>query len=386
MTCRSLVAGRSRSQTGSATRSWRWKGWLCCGLLSTGLLAVTPALATGPIEQKKAEARAVYAQIIELDRELSVANEKINLANIRLEAVESEQKVNRHELKVAKHNLQRSQRLVVKRLLSIYTRSQPTTLDVVLGATSMGDLITRIDNADRISQLDAQVIDQVMRFKTAVQQHARALRHEHATAEQLIARREAEQRAVNAKFEERNRLLASIKDEIATLEAQERARQQRALLAAQARIAAAQAAQETQTEQSVVGATASTPEGGTVAPASPYGNNVVSIAMSYIGVPYVWGGSTPSGFDCSGLVMYAFAKLGISLPHSTYSQINYGTPVSYNDLQPGDLVFFDNVGHVGIYIGGGQFVNAPHTGALVRVDSMTSGWAISNFSGARRIT
>jgi cell wall-associated NlpC family hydrolase len=107
--------------------------------------------------------------------------------------------------------------------------------------------------------------------------------------------------------------------------------------------------------------------------------------MSYIGTPYVWGGASPGGFDCSGLVMYSFAQLGVQLPHSSYAMWNYGVAVPYDQLQPGDIVFFDGLGHVGIYIGGGEFVDAPYTGAFVRVDSM-SGWASSNYSGARRIT
>ena len=108
--------------------------------------------------------------------------------------------------------------------------------------------------------------------------------------------------------------------------------------------------------------------------------------MSYLGTPYVWGGAAPGGFDCSGLVMYSFAQLGISLPHSSYAQFNYGVPVAYSDLQPGDLVFFDGLGHVGLYIGGGEYVDAPYTGAVVRVDSLNDGWAVSHYSGARRIT
>jgi cell wall-associated NlpC family hydrolase len=371
-------------QTGSEKRG-RLQGLLRFAVLSLGLLAAAPALGTSPIDQKKAEARQVYAQIIELDRELGVADEKINLANLQLSQVEDEQKVNQRELVVAKRNLSRSRHLVAKRLLSLYTTSQPTTLDLLLGSTSVTNLLTRIDNADRLSKLDAQVIGQVTAFQIAVERHAVALRHERAQAAHLIAERQAQRQAVAAKFSERQRLLNSIKDEISTLEAQERARQQRALQAAQDRIEAAQQAQQQEAQQAVVGATASTPEGATVAPPSPYGG-VVGIAMQYIGVPYVWGGASPSGFDCSGLVMYAFAQMGIQLPHSTYAQINYGVPVAYSDLQPGDLVFFDAVGHVGIYIGGGEFVDAPHTGAYVRVDSMTSSWAISSFSGARRIT
>jgi cell wall-associated NlpC family hydrolase len=84
--------------------------------------------------------------------------------------------------------------------------------------------------------------------------------------------------------------------------------------------------------------------------------------------------------------MYSFARLGVSLPHSSYAQYNYGSYVDYSDLQPGDLVFFDALGHVGLYIGGGEYVDAPYTGAYVRVDSLTSGWALSHYSGARRIT
>src|SRR5207248_8021502 len=135
---------------------------------------------------------------------------------------------------------------------------------------------------------------------------------------------------------------------------------------------------------SVVGPTASTPD-GTVAPPSQYGG-VVGIAMRYLGVPYVWGGASPSGFDCSGLVMYAYAQMGISLPHYTGAQWNVGVPVSRSDLQPGDLVFFDGLGHVGLYIGGGEFIHAPHTGDVVRIDSLSEGWYAATYDGARRIT
>jgi cell wall-associated NlpC family hydrolase len=184
---------------------------------------------------------------------------------------------------------------------------------------------------------------------------------------------------------ERERLYNSIKSEISTLEAQEAARQLQMAREAQARVAAAQQAQQQAAQATIVGVGAQTPEGATYVPSSSYGSQVVSIAMSYIGTPYVWGGAAPGGFDCSGLVMYSFAQLGVSLPHSSYAQYNYGSYVPYSDLQPGDLVFFDALGHVGLYIGGGEYVDAPYTGAYVRVDSLTSGWALSHYSGARRI-
>ena len=108
-------------------------------------------------------------------------------------------------------------------------------------------------------------------------------------------------------------------------------------------------------------------------------------ALSQLGTPYVWAGSQPGGFDCSGLVMWAFAQVGVALPHSSYAQYGYGVPVSRDQLEPGDLVFFDGLGHVGIYIGGDQFVHAPHTGDVVKISSLDEAWYASTFVGARRI-
>lgn len=116
-------------------------------------------------------------------------------------------------------------------------------------------------------------------------------------------------------------------------------------------------------------------------------SGVVSIASQYLGVPYVWAGATPSGFDCSGLVQYVFAQLGIALPHNAAAQFHSPAAVSVprNQLQPGDLVFFNGLDHVGIYVGNGDFIDAPHTGTDVRIDSLRGRWAAANYDGAKRI-
>jgi cell wall-associated NlpC family hydrolase len=108
-----------------------------------------------------------------------------------------------------------------------------------------------------------------------------------------------------------------------------------------------------------------------------------TIALRYLGVPYLWGGESPKGFDCSGLVAYVYAQLGITLPHYAAAQYQLGVAVPRDQLQPGDLVFFDALDHVGIYIGGGQFVHAPHTGDVVKITSLAAYGP--GYVGARRI-
>jgi len=115
------------------------------------------------------------------------------------------------------------------------------------------------------------------------------------------------------------------------------------------------------------------------------GARVVALAKQYLGIPYRWGGSSPStGFDCSGFVMYVYAKVGVSLPHNAAMQYGYGRAVSRSQLRAGDLVFFNGLGHDGIYIGGGRFIHSPHTGDVVRISSL-SGWYSETYVGARRL-
>ena len=194
-----------------------------------------------------------------------------------------------------------------------------------------------------------------------------------------------QQHAFEARLGERQRLLSSLERRGAAADrgaAGARARGRPP--AAQARVEQVQAQQTQVFQQTAVGATAETPEGATVVPPSGH-QGVVGVALSYLGTPYVWAGASPGGFDCSGLVMYAYSQVGISLPHSSYAMWGDGTPVPRDQLEPGDLVFFDGLGHVGLYIGGGQFVHAPHTGDVVKVSNLDDGWYASSYVGARRI-
>ena len=114
------------------------------------------------------------------------------------------------------------------------------------------------------------------------------------------------------------------------------------------------------------------------------GQRAARLAFRYLGIPYRWGGASPrSGFDCSGLVQYVYARLGFRLPHYTVSQFRYGRRVHPSRLKAGDLLFFSGLGHVGLYVGKGRFIDAPHSGAVVRVNSLRG--RLSSFVGARRL-
>jgi cell wall-associated NlpC family hydrolase len=116
------------------------------------------------------------------------------------------------------------------------------------------------------------------------------------------------------------------------------------------------------------------------------GTRAVDIARRFLGVPYRYGGFSPAtGFDCSGFVRYVYGKLGIALPHNAAEQFGLGRVVPRSALRPGDLVFFDGLGHVGIYVGHNRFIHSPQTGQSVSIDSLSGNWS-SGYVGARRVT
>ena len=111
-------------------------------------------------------------------------------------------------------------------------------------------------------------------------------------------------------------------------------------------------------------------------------NSLLEYASNFLGVPYVWGGTSPAGFDCSGFTQYVFLHFGVTLPRVSQEQQNVGTLISRANLQPGDLVFFGTPAHhVGIYVGNGKMINAPHTGAVIRIQSLNS-----DFTYGRRVS
>ena len=348
--------------------------------VATVAVCAVAASANGdPIAAKRAQARSVLAQLAVLDGQAQRANNAYESATQRLHQVERSLRVNRQALGVARSNFKQAQKELEQRLVAIYTtRDDQSTLAVVLGARNLSDLVNRVETIQSVSSQDAAMIHQIVGFHREIVRHRAVLRHARTLQTRLVARRAAAKQRVEGQLAHEQRLYDSVKSELNQLISQQRARQLAAARAAEARISQ----QDTQ-PPSGFGVSASVGTAA-VAPPSKY-TGVVAIAMRYLGVPYVWGGASPAGFDCSGFVMYVYAQVGVSLPHYTGAQWNMGVPVARDDLEPGDLVFFDGLGHVGIYIGGNEFIHAPHTGTVVQISSL-SGWYADTYDGARRIT
>ncbi len=365
---------------------------LFLAVLATSLLAGPAAAEPPAIAAKRAQAQQVLNDIHALDVQMEKAVEAYNGASEQLSAIERQRAINARHLSIARHNLLIAQQHLGERLRAMYTSNETgpdSTLAILLGSRSIGDFLDRIETVNSVASQDSQVIGEIKRFKRDVTVRASQLKVAQHRQQIVVAQRAAAKREVESGLAERQRMLASIKGEIARLQAEEQARQERLRIEAERRLQATLAAQRQRVredqQQNPIGVSAVSPEGISVAPPSQYGG-VVGVAMQYLGTPYVWGGAAPGGFDCSGFVMYVYAQMGVSLPHHAADQYNYGVPVSRDQLEPGDLVFFDGLGHVGLYIGNGEFIHAPHTGDVVKISSLNDSWYSATYVGARRIT
>jgi cell wall-associated NlpC family hydrolase len=351
-------------------------------VLGIALAAASSATAEpASVASKQAQAQSVLVQIQSLDASLEHAVEAYNAANEKLRAIREDLAQNQLDLKIAAGNLKRAQNSLAARVVAIYTSDErDSTLDVLVGSRSLTELVDGLEAVNQVSEQDTGVLADVKRFRTEVRQKRVLLKHAKARQAQLVAERASNKRSIEGQLAERQNLLSSIRSEIERIKAAEQRRQ--AALAAQAR---ARLAQPTPLIPDFTAAANRSEPSFTLptAPPSRYGG-AVGVAMQYLGIPYVYGGSTPGGFDCSGFVMYVFAQVGVSLPHNAAAQYGTGTPVDRSQLQPGDLVFFNGLGHVGIYVGGGSFIHSPHTGDVVKISSMT-GWYASTYVGARRL-
>ncbi|NLE22262.1 MAG: hypothetical protein GX624_05735 [Actinobacteria bacterium] len=330
------------------------------GTLLLSLLLTTPSLAS-PISSKKAKLREVQAKLQTVYHKVDMAVEKYNQARSQLETVQEQIKENGRLLKVAEYNLEVANRQLSARAENMYRSRDVSVVDVLFAANSFDDLVTQLNLMERLGNSDVDTVKSISAYRRDIKDRRVKLDADKKAAARLVDEAAAQKAEVVALENRLESMTAGIKADIRRLEQQAAARAQ----------AAAQAAPDS-------GSSGGGGGGGTVVDPGGSGHSaVVAIAQRYLGVPYVYGGASPSGFDCSGLTMFCYAQIGIGLAHGATAQQQSSKPVPLNALQPGDLVFFGNASysrHVGIYAGGGSMIHAPHTGAVVSYGSISGAW------------
>ena len=336
----------------------------------------------------RAEADRAQSELEVLDDRVAVAAEQYNAAQVQLDETDAKISENQKALRASKSNLAVSRVELSRMLVDAYRQGNPDLVALLLNAGSIDQLVDQSRFVQRVTMHAQQVVRDVRSYAHDVRQREAALDRERATRSSALQQREAEKAAIEDTLAERQRLLDSLGSEIQQILSRRLAAQR----AAEAQLAAnaggiladataAAAGQDFALGGSVDGGS----DAGTyITPpaSSSTGGSAASIALGQLGTPYVWGGGAPGGFDCSGLIAWAYAQVGVSLPHHAASQYAMGTPVPMDALEPGDIVSFHGSGHAGIYIGGGQYVHAPQTGDVVKVSSLADR---SDIDGAVRV-
>jgi cell wall-associated NlpC family hydrolase len=323
--------------------------------------ALAPAVAqAATAAQKRAQAKAVKAQIDALDVRLEMAIEQYNLASDKLSEVQARVADNKLRLDIAGNQLKLSRETLAQRAEAIYKQHSVDMLDVILATQSFDELISSLDLMERLSQNDSTIVNSVEKLKKEIKQRRVALLADQKKAQQIVAQRVAMRTQVEGQLAERQTMLKGVEKQIAKLERQEAERARRAAQAA--------AAQQNLAAPGIGGGDGI----HTTLGAHP---SVVDVAKAQLGDPYVWAAAGPDAFDCSGLAMYCYSvATGIGLPHNAAQQYAAITHIARDSAQPGDLVFFgssaSSIHHVGIYIDGGQMIHAPHTGDVVSYESV----------------
>ena len=338
-----------------------------------------PAASASEVIDKQAQAQQIAdkldglnATLMSLANQSEVARQHLAEANHAVDAARVRVDAANADIDTAK------QQLASYAVNAYVAGNDGPSLDVSLTGQP-NDLPVKTGYMQTLAGNRADVLDQLAAVKRKAADEGAHLNEEVDAAQTESDRLDAAQRQADAAVAQQTQLKSQVDTELAGLVAAEQARRAQQQAAAAAQTAATQTAAHTTTPNTRPGTapppTTADPTGPVVAP-NGRGAQAVAAAMSKLGAPYVWAAAGPDTFDCSGLTMWAWAHAGVSLPHYTGSQLAATHPVPVSDLQPGDLVFVwgpgesGDPGHVGLYIGGGQMVHAPHTGAFVEVDSI----------------
>ena len=320
------------------------------GLMAVMLVSTPAAPATGSVAEAKARLKSVQARLGNVSTDSEIAVEKYNQATSQLATLQAQIEENQEQLETARKNLERANEQLMQRAENIYKSRDVGVVDVVFEADSFDELITQLDMMERLGNSDVDTVHAITAYKRDIKDRRLELQVDQKAAARLVAEREQRKNELIALQADLQDLTGTIKKQIKKLKYQAKLRAQLALTGY------------------------SGPIPGPVDPNSPGHPEIVSIAQRYFGVPYVWGGASPSGFDCSGLTMFCYAQVNIGMSHGATDQQRSSIPVALTDLRPGDLIFFGNASfshHVAIFVEGTTCIEAPRTGDVVRYGTWT---------------
>jgi cell wall-associated NlpC family hydrolase len=338
----------------TAPRAPRRLGRIRSGLLVGAAAALTLTALPGSADAAPSDATstAQVAQLVaDVSRQLEVVTEQVNEAKVQLDQQQAAVTAADQAAAAAQSRFDELEPQIRQLARSAYTNDSLTRLNVLLTSNSADDFVHQLGTLDAIAGHTNQQVAGIATVAEDAKKAQAGAAEAQAKAQKTYDDIAAQQKDLQAKIADYQRQYASL------------------------------TAPQQQQVRAVSGATQPVPS-GVVAP-SGAAQKAVDTALAHVGDPYVWGAAGPNAFDCSGLTQYAYSAAGVSLPHSAASQSRMGTPVSRDQLQPGDLVFFYSpVSHVGMYIGNGQMVHASTSGEPVKVVNLDS---MGGYNSARRI-
>lgn len=381
-------------------------------------------------EYKEIEARinALHLDIDEILDEITIHMTKIEETNAKISEVEANKAIIEADIAIKQQELAIKEVEYGDRLRAMYKQGNNGVIDAILGSESISDFVSRADAIIKIAKIDKAMLDEIAEMKKNLEGQKEELQKQIAELVTLneennknLAEVEVKKAESDAKLKEMEAVEAEIKKDLTLSESMLLSESEKTINNNSSSISQLNAAiEELRAARSKVilstvddkivdliekakdivadkkaaeAAAASAPKSTSSTSAavsssvSATGSAIVNYSYNFLGIPYVWGGTTTSGLDCSGFTKLVYAHFGINLPRVSRDQAKVGTYVPISQAQPGDLVYFGetNVTHIGIYIGNNQMIHAPSPGKSVMISSIT--WHVNNYNivGARRI-
>lgn len=334
------------------------------------MMQTTPAFAnpvSTPVSQ--VQINDLETKIQKLDNQIIEGMDKIQQLNDNINAQQGKIEKSKAEIEKAKNDFETHKKIYTKRLRSIQSEGQQPVIayaELLLSSDNISQFLNRSTAISQVLQSDTDLLKGLNEKEQALKDAQQQLQNELDNLEKNRVNLAAEQKKIEA---DKQKIEKELSDDKKALQQQA----QDAQLAQQRNLIS---------QTSAVKNTPATIPAANLTYSSDKAAAVIAYAEQYLGVPYVWGGTSPSGFDCSGFTQYVFRSVGVSLSRTARGQQDSGIQISPSAVQPGDLVFQGNPAyHVGIYIGGGKYIHSPETGDVVKIASYDP----SRFSTASRV-